>query len=415
MKQELVRKISTCRVCRRNDFSKVLTFGPTPLANAFLPKEKIDKEEYFYPLDVYFCNNCKFLTLGHVVSPVVLFEDYVYVSSTSQVFINHFKMFAQDVYSRFNLTKSSLVIDIGSNDGILLKPFKMLGTKVLGIEPASQIAKVAQKEGVSTIAEFFSINLAKRIFKKYGKANIVSATNVFAHIDDLDEVIKGLDILLDDNGVFIMEAPYLVDFLEKKYFDLVYHEHLSYWAIRPLIVLFRRFDMQVFDVKKVPVHGGTIRVFVKKKVGKYKIDKRVEQFLQLEKKWKVDKKQTYIRFADKVLENKIKLLTLLRKLKLQDKQISGYGAPAKGNTLLNYFGIGTEILDYVVDDNAWKQGLYTPGKRIPVVSPQYLYENRPDYLLILAWNFTQSIIKNHEKFSKSGGRFIIPVPFPKII
>lgn len=410
-----IKKITHCRVCKKNDFSKVLTFGPTPLANAFLKKDGIDKEEYFYPLDVYFCNNCKFLTLGHVVSPIVLFKDYVYVSSTSQVFINHFKMFAQDVYSQFNLTKSSLVIDIGSNDGILLKPFKALGAKVLGIEPASKIADLSQKEGIKTINNFFSALLARQIVGQYGNAKVITANNVFAHIDDLDEVIRGLGILLEDNGLFIMEAPYLVDFLEKRYFDLVYHEHLSYWSVKSLIVLFKRFDMSVFDVQKVPVHGGTIRVFVEKKSGKYNIEKSVEKFLKLEKKWGLDKKQTYIEYANKVLENKVKLLALLKKIKSQNQTIAGYGASAKGNTLLNYFSIGPEFLEYIVDDSLWKQGLYTPGKRIPVVSSKTLYGKKPDYLLILAWNFAESIMKNHEKFGKLGGRFIIPVPTPEIV
>lgn len=415
MKQKIIKKISTCRVCKKNNFSKVLTFGPTPLANAFLSKEQIDKEEYFYPLDVFFCNNCKFVTLGHVVSPVVLFNDYVYVSSTSQVFINHFKEFAESVYSRFNLTQNSLVIDIGSNDGILLKPIKKLGIRVLGIEPASKIAYLAKKDGIDTIPEFFSASLTKKIVGKYGNAKIITATNVFAHIDDLDEVIRELEILLEQDGVFIMEAPYLVDFLEKRYFDLVYHEHLSYWSIKSLISLFRRFDMRVFDVQKVAVHGGTIRVFVEKKSGKHKIEKSIEEFLGLEKERKLDKKQTYLDYAYSVLENKVKLLELLYEIKSRGKKIAGYGASAKGNTLLHYFAIGTELLEYIVDDSPWKQGLYTPGKRIPVVSSKHMYRNRPDYILILAWNFADSIIKMHTKFRQSGGKFIIPVPAPKIV
>ncbi|MBI2028427.1 MAG: class I SAM-dependent methyltransferase [Candidatus Levybacteria bacterium] len=415
MKQELIEKISKCRVCKKNDFSKVLSFGPTPLANAFITREKVNREEYFYPLDVYFCNNCKFLTLGHVVSPVVLFKDYVYVSSTSPIFVNHFKVFADDIHRRFILNKESLIIDIGSNDGILLKPFKVLGSKVLGIEPAQKIAKVAQKDGIETLAEFFNVALSKKIVGKFGKAKVITATNVFAHIDDLDEVINGLDILLEGDGVFIMEAPYLVDFLEKRYFDLVYHEHLSYWSINSLKVLFRRFNMQVFDVKKVPVHGGTIRVFVKKKFGKYRLEKNVEQFLKLEEKWGLDKKQTYLDFADKVLENKVKLLELLRELKSKGKSIAGYGAPAKGNTLLNYFSIGLDFLEYIVDDSPWKQGLYSPGKRIPVVESSEIYKNRVDFLLILAWNFADPIIKKHDKFKESGGKFIVPVPTPKVI
>lgn len=410
----LIKKVQKCRVCEKNDFTKVLTFGPTPLANAFLKKEQVDKEEYFYPLDVYFCNSCKFLTLGHVVSPVALFKDYVYVSSTSQVFINHFKLFAQDVYRRFKLNGKSLVMDIGSNDGILLRPFKVLGAKVLGIEPASKIAALAQKQGIETISEFFSVPLANEIIERFVKVKIATATNVFAHIDDLDEVIKGLDVLLEKDGVFIMEAPYLVDFLQKRYFDLVYHEHLSYWSIKSLITLFRRFDMEVFDVQKVSVHGGTIRVFIARK-GIYEKEKNVENFLSLEKKWKLEQKETYLQFSDKVLENKIKLLALLRKIKAENKKIVGYGAPAKGNTLLNYFSIGQEFLDYIVDDSPWKQGLYSPGKRIPVVSSKVLKNDKVDYILVLAWNFAESIMANNIEFSKKGGRFIIPVPKPLII
>lgn len=410
----LIKKVARCRVCKENDFTKVLTFGPTPLANAFLKNEQVDKEEYFYPLDVYFCNNCKFLTLGHVVSPVALFKDYVYVSSTSQVFINHFKIFAQDVYKKFNLTKKSLVVDIGSNDGILLKPFKVLGAKVLGIEPASKIAGLARKDRIETIDKFFTAKLAKEIVEKYGHVRIATATNVFAHIDDLDEVIKGLDILLEEDGVFIMEAPYLVDFLEKRYFDLVYHEHLSYWSIKSLITLFKRFNMGIFDVQKVAVHGGTIRTFIARK-GAYKKEKSVEEFLSLEKKWRLDQKETYLQFSDQVLDNKIKLLALLKRIKSENKKIVGYGAPAKGNTLLNYFSIGQEFLDYIVDDSSWKQGLYSPGKRIPVVSSKALTNDKVDYILILAWNFAESIMANNREFSKKGGRFIIPVPKPIII
>ena len=415
MKNFLVKKIKRCRVCGKNDFTKVFNFGPTPLANEFLKKGEVDKEESFFPLEVYFCNNCSFLELGHVVNPKILFGNYVYVSSTSQVFINHFKEFANSIFPRFNLNAKSLVIDIGSNDGILLKPFKVLSARVLGIEPAKHIAKVAEKEGIETIAEFFSANLAKKIVKEKGKARIITATNVFAHIDDLDEVIKGLNELLLDDGVFIMEAPYLVDFIQKRYFDLVYHEHLSYWAIAPLMKLFKRFNMKVFDVIKVGAHGGSIRVFVEKSNGPYKIEKNIEKFIALEKKYKLQSIDTYKEYVKKVYENKSKLISLLTKLKVKNKRIAAYGAPAKGNTLLNFFGIGNEMLDYVVDDSPWKQGLFTPGKKIPVVSSGKLYEDKVDYLLILAWNFADSIMKLHEKYKKLGGRFIIPVPKPKIV
>jgi SAM-dependent methyltransferase len=410
-----VKKISSCRVCTKNDFTRVFNFGPTPLANEFLKKELTDREEYFYPLEVYFCNNCHFLELGHVVDPQILFGNYVYVSSTSPVFIRHFEDFAKDVSEKYNINPRSLIVDIGSNDGILLKPFQKLNMRVLGVEPADHIAKEAMKAGVPTVADWFDVNLAKGVVREHGNATVVTATNVFAHIDDLDEVISGIKILLEKDGIFVMEAPYLVDFFEKKYFDLVYHEHLSYWSVRSLIKIFERFEMEVFDVWKVAAHGGTIRVFVKKNEGKYPREKRVDEFLRLEEENKLNDVNVYLNYQREVEENRVKLLKLLTDLKKKGKTIAAYGAPAKGNTLLNYFGIGTEILDFVVDDSPWKQGLYTPGKRIPVVSSQELYTKKPDYLLILAWNFADSIMKMHEKYSQGGGRFVVPVPKPTII
>lgn len=413
--EKIIKKNRKCRVCKSKNLLKVLSFGPTPLANAFLSSEQIDFEESFYPLDVYFCNNCTFLQLGHVVSPKTLFNDYVYVSSTSPVFVNHFKMFANEIILRFSLNKSSLIIDIGSNDGILLKPFKNQGIKVLGIEPAAHIADIAKKDGINTIPEFFSVNLAKKIVKTHGKAKIVTATNVFAHIDDLDEVIKGIKVLLEDDGVFVMEAPYLVDFIEKRYFDLVYHEHLSYWAIKPLITLFSRFNMTLFDVQKVNSHGGSIRIFVKKNNSLYKVLKSIDNSLKLEKKYKLNDKNTFLKYSNLVLKNRLQLMGLLTNLKLKNKKIVGYGAPAKGNTLLNYFKIGSDLLDYIIDDSPFKQGLYTPGTHIPVYSAQKIKEDKPDYILILAWNFAKPIMEKYSWFEKEKGKFIIPVPTPKII
>lgn len=412
--KELFKK-DTCRVCTKNLLKKVLTLGPTPLANAFLTEQQVNTGEKFYPLDVYFCTNCHFLQLGHVISPYILFQNYVYVSSTSKVFIRHFEQYAEEVYKRLKINIDSFVIDIGSNDGILLKPFKKLGAKVLGIEPAENIAKLARSEGIDTVSEYFSKKLAHSIVKKHGKADIITANNVFAHIDDLDEVIEGLKILLKDNGVFIMEAPYLIDFLQKRYFDLVYHEHLSYWSVDALITLFKRFNMTVFHVEKVAVHGGSIRVFVKKEEGQFSVDKSVKQFLLKENKMKLNDITTYLDYAQKVYENKVKLLLLLEKLKSKGKTIAAYGAPAKGNTLLNFFSIGTETLDFVVDDSKFKQGLFTPGKHIPVVPSEQIYQKKPDYMLILAWNFADSIMEMHKNYRKEIGKFIIPVPKPKII
>ena len=412
--REIFKKIN-CRVCTKPQLTKVLTLGPTPLANAFLNKQQINEAEKFYPLDVYFCRNCSFLQLGHVVSSRLLFGEYLYVSSTSKVFVQHFLQFADHVFKKFSLTPRSLVVDLGSNDGILLKPFKKLGARVLGIEPAVHIAKIARSAGIPTVPKYFTRKVAHSIVKKYGQVDVVTATNVFAHIDDLDEVIEGLQILLKEDGVFIIEAPYLIDFLQKRYFDLVYHEHLSYWAVDTLRTLFKRFRMTVFHVEKVPVHGGSIRVFVKYDKGSIPIETSLTRFLQKEKKMRLKDINTYLEFSKKIYENKLKLLSLLAKVKRQGKTIAAYGAPAKGNTLLNFFSIGTETLDFVVDDSPFKQGLYTPGKHVPVVASKEIYKNKPDYLLILAWNFAESIMLIHNRYKRSGGKFIIPVPRPKII
>lgn len=420
MQQEIIKK-SICRVCKGKSLTKVFNFGPTPLANAFLTEKQIDLPEKYYPLIVNFCNICSFLQLGHAVSSKTLFDDYVYVSSTSTVFIKHFEDFAKDISVRFNLVsrlnlgKESLVIDLGSNDGILLKPFKKLGTRVLGIEPSKHIAELAENDGIPTVSEYFNREVAKDIVKKYGRAKIVTATNVFAHIDDLDEIIKGIKIILDDDGVFIVESPYMVDFIEKRYFDLVYHEHMSYWRIATLAKIFDRLDMRIFAVEKVTVHGGSVRVFVKKKSTKRKVEKSVADFLKKEEQKKLDSVKTYMDFAKKVQENKIALLRMLGKLKMKGKRIAGYGAPAKGNTLVNYFSIGQDILDFIVDDSPMKQGLYSPGKHIPVVSSKAIYKEKPDYLLVLAWNFADAIMNMHEPYKKQGGKFIIPVPKPRVI
>ena len=415
MRKQIIKKIKRCRVCKSTKLINVLQFGMTPLANAFLKKEQLDLPEVFYPLEVYFCENCTFLQLGHVVSPELLFKNYVYVSSTSPVFVNHFKEFATQVIKRFDLNKKSLVVDIGSNDGILLKPFKEQGVRVLGIEPAAHIAEMAKRDGIETEAKFFSINLAKQIVRRRGKAKIVTGTNVFAHIDDLDEVIKGVNEILTDDGVFITESPYLVDFLKKRYFDLVYHEHLSYWAIEPLIKLFNRFGMAVVDAQKVPVHGGSIRVFAVKGRRLKETNAKVKVFQDLEQEMQLSDINTYLKYASKILENKKRLISLLTNLKLKGNRIVAYGAPAKSNTLLNYFKIGREFIDYIVDDSPLKQGLFTPGTHIPVLPPTRLKRDNPQYLFILAWNFADSIIKKHAWFKDKGGKFIIPVPSPKII
>lgn len=413
--KNLINRNQNCRGCRGRNLIKIFSFGPTPLANAFLPVSQKHSQEYIFPLDVYYCKNCSLVQLIDIVNPEFMFKDYVYISSTSPVFIRHFENFASHVFKRFDLKSSSLVVDIGSNDGILLLPFKKMGTRVLGIDPALTVAKIAESKGIKTVTKFFSPDLSKKITKKYGKADVITGTNVFAHVNDLRGLLIGVKHLMKDNGVFIIEVPYLLDFLKKNLFDTVYHEHLSYFSIKSLTNLFDRSGMRIFDVQRVITHGGSIRVFVEKKCGNHKIELTVAELIKKEKDMGLTKLETYRGFYKRILQNKVALTSLLVKLKLQGKSVAGYGAPGKGNTLLNYFGIGSDLLDYIVDDSPQKQGLYTPGRRIPVVNSKQMYKKMPDYLLIIAWNFAGPIIANHVQFKELGGKFIIPVPRPQII
>lgn len=406
---ESVQEKTFCRVCTGRKLANVLSLGSTPPANAFI-KSPTDSEQFF-PLGLSFCSDCGFVQLTSVVSPELLFRDYVYVSSTSPVFVQHFRDLADTVIKRFKLKPSSLVVDVGSNDGVLLRPFKEKGMKVLGIDPAEKIAAMATKSGIETLPVFFTPIIAKDIARKYGKAKAITATSVFSHVDDLDGFVSGVKELLADDGVFIIEVYYLYELLEKNLFDLIYHEHLSYFTAKTASKLLHRLGMEVFDVSETDTHGGSLRVFAQKSGGPYKIEESVGKFTEMEDARHLSKAATYAEFAKKIEQNKVKLKELLKELKSRSKKIVGYGAPAKGNTLLNYFQIGPEVLDYIVDDSPWKQGMHTPGTHIPVVAFDELYKHRPDYILILAWNFAEPIMKKCADFSN----FIIPVPEPQVI
>src|SRR3990167_8129621 len=410
-----VSKSICCRICKNKKMHKVLSLGESPLANSFLKPVDLKTREDFFPLELLLCTKCGLIQLAHIVNPNLMFRNYLYVSSTSKSFVEHFDKFAQEVNKRFALTDEDLVIDIGSNDGILLKPFKNLGARTLGVDPAKNVAEIARKAGIETIVDFFNEKVAHRILREYGKAKIITAANVFAHTNNWDEFVESAKILLTDDGVLIIEAPYLLDFIKKNLFDTVYHEHLSYIAVRPLIKFFKKHRMFVFDVQKVSSHGGSIRVFVKNTKGPYKLEERVYQFLKKEKSNGLALAETYKKFSKKIEMNKKLLVKMLNKLKADGNKIVGYGAPAKGNTLLNYFGIGPELIDYIVDDSKLKQELYTPGTHIRINPPNKLKEEDANYILILAWNFADKIIENHSYLKKKGVKFVIPVPVPRIV
>ncbi|MAM42373.1 MAG: SAM-dependent methyltransferase [Thaumarchaeota archaeon] len=401
---------TTCRLCKSTDMIKFLSLGKTPLANSYLKPEELKIPEPSYPLETYFCQDCGLVQLLDIIPGEVLFRNYLYISSTAPSYIEHFTKYAQDIVKRFDLTDESFVIEFGSNDGILLKPLKNLGIKTLGVDPAENIAKIAESDGIETFVDFFTEDNAKIILEKYGPADIITSANVFAHIDDLDDVLRGVSVLLKDDGIFVAEATYMVNMLEKKYFDLIYHEHVSYYCIRPLQRFFEKFDMEIFDVEDISTAGGSIRVYAKRKIGKHNITESVSNHLALENRLKMDQAVTYKNYGNEIEKCKNEIMKLLLQLKDDGKTIVGYGAAAKGNTLLNYFGIGTDILDYVVDIAEIKHGLFTPGKHIPILPTEKIDEDNPDYVLILAWNFADDIMKKHEQYRTNGGKFIIPLP-----
>lgn len=409
-----MRVNTRCRICKGDRLTKVIDLGFTPLANAFLTREDLHKAEKRYPLRIFFCNNCNLLQLIDVVSPKVLFRNYVYFSSGMPVLPEHFKNYAEEVKRDLLTSKGDLVVEIGSNDGLLLGAIKNLGAKVLGVDPAVNIARIANKRGVKTLPDFFTRKLAKDIVKKYGHAKVVIGNNVVAHIDNHHDLVSGISTLLTDNGIFIFEAPYLVDMFENLTFDTIYHEHLSYLAVRPLKQLFDQYDMEIIDVKTFPVQGNSLRVYAAKK-GMHKIKSSVKKFLEKEKKMKLDKGDTYLRLADRIAKLRRDVVRVLIRLKGEGKRIAAYGAPAKGNTLLNYFDIGSGVLDYATEGLPSKVGLYTPGAHIPVVHINEARENPPDYYLLLAWNYKDAVLEKEKEFRKRGGKFILPVGKVEII
>ncbi len=403
-----------CRICKSEKVDKFLSLGKTPLANSFLRKEQLDSKEPYYPLDVYFCRNCCLVQLVDVVPPEILFRDYVYFSGVSGKFIEHCSSLAEKVSKRFSLSPGSLVIDIGGNDGTLLKQFKMRGVRVLNVEPAVNVAEIAEKEGIKTVNEFWNKETARRIRDSSGPAKIITATNVFAHNDNLDDFVGGVYELLAEDGAFIIEAPYLADLMQNSEFDTIYHEHLSYFSVMPLIYLFRKFGMKIFDIERTKIHGGSIRVYVTKDKSA-EAGEAVGELVALEKSLGFDRLETYLTFSAKVESIRKNLVSFLEKLKSDGKKVAGYGAAAKGNTMLNFCKIDTGLLDYIIDKSPHKQGLYTPGMHIPVVKPSKILEDRPDYIVILAWNFADEIMGQEKGYAASGGKFILPIPEIRVI
>lgn len=396
-----------CFVCRSEDIITVLDLGHQPPSDAFLREADLSQPELTYPLKFCFCRSCGLAQLSYAVDPEKLFRDYVYNTATNNALKANFKNLVDLLVERFNLKKGDLALDVGSNDGTLLSYYLPRGIRILGIDPSSA-ASLALAQSIPTLVDFFSRDLAKKVRAEHGQAKIITATNVFAHVDRLDDFMSGIKELLAPYGVFVSESGYLADLIEKLQWDSIYHEHLRYYSLKPLTILFDKFGMEVFDAERIPSHGGSIRVFAANK-GDYEIQPGVKNLLDLEEKSGLYKEATFINFADRVCKNKLEIQKFIIEQKLAGKRIAGIGAPAKGNTLLNYCGLRPDAIDYLAEKSELKIGLFSPGMHIPVVDEARLFEEGPDYALLLSWNLADELIP---KIKNKGfkGKFIIPTP-----
>jgi len=404
-----------CRLCSSREFKLILDLGKQPPSNSFITKKKLNKTERVFPLRLYLCKACHHLQLLDVVDKEYLFSNYLYMTSANQPIIEHFHEYVNLVYRKFlKNRKEKVVIEIGSNDGTLLKKFLKYDVDVLGIEPAKNLARISRGSKIKTENKFFNYNVAKKISNRK-KADVIIANNILGHVDELNNFIKGIKILLKEDGVFVFEVPHALKLIKNLEFDTVYHEHLSYFFIAPLYKWLRKNQLKIFDIQKQNVHGGTIRVFVSKSDA-YKERKSVRDFIKEEKRNGINNKHTYDEFSNDIENLRYCLKKKIETLKAKNKIVFGYGAPAKGNVLLNYCKIDNKILDFITDTTTLKQGKFTPGTKIPIINPKNRPKNNSNMIaFLLAWNYKDAIIKNEKNFAKNGGRFLIPIPKPVLI
>lgn len=411
----LCHRRETCRLCGGRDLEQVISLTPTPPANAFVPADQLGVPQPVFPLDVFFCRACGHVQLLDVVDPGYLFANYVYVSGTSRVFVEHFRRYAEAVIRDYLPPPPALVVDVGSNDGTLLRQFAGRGYRVVGVDPAREIAAAATASGIPTVPAFFTPDVAARLRAEHDAARVVTANNVFAHADDLGAVADGVAALLAPDGVFLFEVSYLADVVEHTLFDTIYHEHLAYHTVGPLVGFLRRHGLELIRVDRVDTHGGSIRCAAQRAGGSRPEDESVGRAVARERSAGLDRPETLVAFARRVEDLRRRFREMVGGLKAGGHRIAGFGAPAKATTLMYHFGIGPETIEFIVDDSPLKQHLFTPGLHVPVLPVAELYRRRPDDVIVLAWNFAGPILAAHEALRQSGTRFIVPLPAPAVL
>lgn len=404
----------TCRLCHTADLTVVVKLQPSPLADEYIISSQKKKPQPCYPLNLLLCNICGHVQLQDVVAPTTIYPDYLYETVSSLGLIRHFTSYVQYVARQIGPPAGSLIVDIGSNDGTLLKAWKAEGFRVLGIDPAKKIARLATQSGIETLPKFFTPTVARTIKKRHTQASVITANNVFANIDDLDEFVRAVKTILSPTGIFIIETSYLLDLIGNMVFDSIYHEHVSYFSVRPLIPFFQTHGMEIVDVVHSPTKGGSIRVIVQRMGAPRRISSRVARFVEQEKDAGLQKKKIFLRFATRISKAKTDLLSTIVKLQMQNKAIAGYGASNTSTTFLYHFQL-QKIFPYVFDDNPKKHFTFSPGAHISVLPSDTISEHKPEYVVLLAWRYAQPIIARHKRYLQDGGHFIIPLPKVRII